>query len=126
MKSHTHTLQTCRFEVDESRRKVEALEAMISDFRQMVANLDYQIVAEQEKAGIDDVNHFAYPTFAKAAIERRDNLAASIKDLEAKLELAQAEMQNAAAEMTRAEQLQLRDRKTLKPLHDHHATHDQS
>ena len=98
---------------------------MISDFRQMVANLDYQIIAEQEKAGIDDVNHFAYPTFAKAAIERRDNLTISVEGLEAKLERARAEMQDAAAEMTKAEQLQIRDKKTLKPQYDLHRPHDQ-
>ena len=126
MMSNTRTVQTCRFEVDEKRRKVEALEVMIGDFRQMVSNLDYQIVAEQEKAGIDDVNHFAYPTFAKAAIKRRDNLTTSIDDLAAKLELARVEMEEAVEEMTKAEQLQFRDKKHLKPQHDVQHPHDPS
>jgi hypothetical protein len=32
-------------------------------------------------AGINDPGHFAYPTYAKAAIQRRDNLSRSINDL---------------------------------------------
>ena len=46
---------------------------MIGDFNQMASHLDRQIAIEQERAGVSDTNHYAYPTFAKAAIQRRDN-----------------------------------------------------
>ena len=63
---------------------------MIGDFNQMATDLDRQIAIEQERAGVSDTNHYAYPTFAKAAIQRRDNLSASAADLEAKLASARA------------------------------------
>jgi flagellar protein FliJ len=80
-----------RFEYDEKRQQVNDLEMMIADFRRMASELDQQIKIEQQTSGISDVNHFAYPTFARAAINRRDNLKASILDLEKRLERARQE-----------------------------------
>jgi flagellar FliJ protein len=65
--------QNQRFEYDEKRQQVSDLEMMIADFRRMASDLDQQIKIEQQAAGVSDVNHFAYPTFARAAITRRDN-----------------------------------------------------
>ena len=109
MKANAQTLHSSRFEVDEKKRKVRDLEAMIDEFRQMIINLDHQIVSEQEKAGISDVNHFAYPTFAKAAIGRRDNLIVSVEDLETKLEQARNEMDEATEQLSKAEELNRRE-----------------
>ena len=124
MKNNQHMLRACQFEVNEKHRKVRDLESMIGDFRQMVINLDHQIISEQEKSGISDVNHYAYPTFAKAAIQRRDNLMVSIEDLEAKLEGAQAEMQVATEDLTKAQQLSNRDSTTTsRRVENHHGSH---
>ena len=76
MKSRDAVIRLKRFEVEEKRRKVAEIEAMIGEFSHMAADLDRQIAIEQERAGISDVNHYAYPTFAKAAIQRRNNLTA--------------------------------------------------
>ena len=86
MRSRKTLIQLRRFEVDERRQIVADIETMMVDLQQMSVDLDRQIQAEQERAGVDDVNHYAYPTFAKAAIQRRDNLNKSVKDLEVKLE----------------------------------------
>ncbi len=64
---------------------------MIADFRRLANDLDQQIKIEQQTSGISDVNHFAYPTFARAAMSRRDNLKSSIADLEKRLERARKE-----------------------------------
>ena len=82
MKSRETLIRLRRFEVDEKRQKVADIEHMIADFNRMATDLERQIEMEQERAGVSDINHFAYPTFAKAAIQRRDNLQASIADLE--------------------------------------------
>ena len=88
MKSRDAVIRLKRFEVEEKQRKVAEIEAMIGEFNNMAADLDRQIAIEQERAGVSDVNHYAYPTFAKAAIQRRDNLATSVAGLEAKLAAA--------------------------------------
>jgi flagellar export protein FliJ len=86
-----NTSSNQRFEYDEKRQQVNDLEMMIADFRRMANDLDQQIKIEQQTSGISDVNHFAYPTFARAAISRRDNLRASIAELEARLERGRQE-----------------------------------
>src|SRR5271157_5841057 len=83
--------QNQRFEYEEKRQQVNDLEMMIADFRRMANDLDQQIKIEQQTSGISDVNHFAYPTFARAAISRRDNLKASIVELEKRLERGRQE-----------------------------------
>ena len=83
--------QNQRFEYDEKRQQVNDLEMMIADFRRMANDLDQQIKIEQQAAGVSDVNHFAYPTFARAAITRRDNLRSSVAELEKRLDRARQE-----------------------------------
>jgi flagellar protein FliJ len=109
MKSRDALIRLKRFEVDEKQRKVAEIEAMIADFQQMAVDLDRQIAIEQERAGITDINHYAYPTFAKAAIQRRDNLAASASGLEARLASARAEVEEACAELRKIELVGDRD-----------------
>ena len=46
---------------------------MISDFNYIAAELDRQIATEEDRAGVFDVGYYAYPTFAKLAIQRRAN-----------------------------------------------------
>ena len=74
MKSRETLIRLKKFQVDEKRRKVAQIEAMIAEFDRMSVDLDREIKAEQERAGIHDPSHFAYPTYAKAAITRRENL----------------------------------------------------
>jgi flagellar protein FliJ len=87
---------------------------MIGDFNHMAVNLDRQIAIEQQRAGVADVNHYAYPTFAKAAIQRRDNLTASAADLQTKLAAARGELDEACEELKRIELLQERDLERLR------------
>lgn len=118
--------QNQRFEYDEKRQQVDDLEMMIADFRRMANDLDQQIKIEQQQAGVSDVNHFAYPTFARAAITRRDNLRSSVGELEKRLDRARQEAVEAFEQLKLSEttgdleaQRQVRPglrRKPLRPL----------
>jgi flagellar export protein FliJ len=66
-------------------------------------------VAEQERAGIHDPSHFAYPTYAKAAMARRENLKRSIDELAAQLSGAKIALAESAEELKRVELLDQRD-----------------
>jgi len=114
MKSRDALIRLKRFDVDEKRRKVADIEAMIGDFNHMAIDLDRQIAIEQERAGISDINHYAYPTFAKAAIQRRNNLAASAADLAARLAAARGELDEACEELKKIELLEERDAERLR------------
>jgi flagellar protein FliJ len=109
MKSRDVLIRLKRFEVDEKRRKVAEIEMMIGDFNHMAGDLDRQIAIEQERSGVSDANHYAYPTFAKAAIQRRNNLLASAVDLQAKLEAARGQLAEALEELGKIELLEERD-----------------
>jgi len=109
MKSRESVIRLKRFQADDKRRQVAQIEAMIAEFERMARDLDDQIVAEQERTGIRDVSHFAYPTFAKAAMQRRDNLLVSANELREKLGGAQEELAIAVEELKKFELLVERD-----------------
>jgi flagellar FliJ protein len=114
MKSRDALSRLKRFDVEEKQRKVAEIETMIGDFNQMANDLDRQIAIEQERAGVSDTNHYAYPTFAKAAIQRRDNLLASAADLELKLANARETLAEAFEELKKIELLEERDAERMK------------
>lgn len=109
MKSRDTLIRLKRFQVDEKRRKVAQTEAMIADFERMAADLDREIAAEEQRAGITDPTHFAYPTYAKAAMTRRDNLLQSAADLKDQLDEAKTELQEAFEDLKKIEILDDRE-----------------
>lgn len=109
MKSRDGLLRLKRFHVEEKRRQVAQIETMIAEFERMAKELNDQVVAEQERSGIHDAGHFAYPTFAKAATQRRDNLAASANELKGQLAGARAEFDEAVADLEKLEAIVQRD-----------------
>jgi flagellar export protein FliJ len=110
MKSRSESLiRLKKFQVDEKRRQVAQIQQMIVDFERMAGELDQQIEIEHQKTGISDVAHFAYSTFAKAALARRDNLLASAHDMKDKLETAQDELTEAVEELKKIELLDQRE-----------------
>lgn len=110
MKSRSESLiRLKKFQVDERRRQVTQIEMMVADFERMASELDQQIEIEQQKTGISDVAHFAYSTFAKAAMQRRDNLLASANDMREKLEAAQDALAEALEDLKKVELLDQRE-----------------
>ncbi len=109
MKNREGLLKLKKFNVDEKRRQVTQIETMLSDFDRMAEDLENQIIQEQKRVGIDDISHFAYPTFARAAAQRRDNLKHSTEELKSQLEKAQDELTEAVSELKKIELLDERD-----------------
>jgi multidrug resistance efflux pump len=111
MKSRESLVRLKQFQVNEKRRQLAQLDAMIAEFDRMAGELELQITAEEKKAGITDISHFAYPTFAKAA-RHRDNLRDSQADLAKQRSTAETLLAEAEAELAKAELLEMRDGKT--------------
>src|SRR5436309_8899367 len=109
MKSRDTLIRLKKFQVDERRRKVAQIEGMIAEFDRMATDLDREITVEQDRAGIHDPTHFAYPTYAKAAITRRDNLKRSADELKTQLEDARLALADAFEELKKVELLDERD-----------------
>jgi flagellar export protein FliJ len=88
---------------------VAQIEGMIAEFERMATDLDREIETEQNRAGIHDPAHYAYPTYAKAAMQRRENLKTSALELKTQLEEAKAALQEAFEELKKVELLDERD-----------------
>ena len=109
MKSRETLIRLKKFQVDEKRRKVAQIEAMIAEFERMATDLEREIKTEQDRAGIHDPAHFAYPTYAKAAIARRENLKRSADELKVQLDEAKGALGEAFEELKKVELLDERD-----------------
>jgi len=109
MKSSDTLIRLKKFQVDEKRRKVAQIESMIADFDRMAVDLEREIRVEQERAGIHDPSHFAYPTYAKAANQRRENIKRSADELKVQLDGAKDALAEAFEELKKVELLDERD-----------------
>jgi flagellar export protein FliJ len=110
MKTRGSLIRLKRFAAEEKRRNLSRIELMIREFTKDSADLDREIAAEEARAGISDPKHFAYPTYAKAAAQRRDNLRRSVEDLKLQLADAKADYDDALAELKKVEALDERER----------------
>lgn len=88
MRNKESLIRLHRFQVDERRRQVTDLEGMLEEFHRRESDLDRQVQREQDKAGITDIGHFAYPMFAKSMLQRRENILQSIDEISKQLDVA--------------------------------------
>jgi flagellar export protein FliJ len=124
MKSRDTLIRLKKFQVDEKRRKVAQIESMIADFDRMAGDLEREIRLEQERAGIHDPAHFAYPTYAKAAIQRRENIKHSGDELKVQLDAAKDALADAFDELKKVELLDERDQMRERAAIDAHEQAD--
>ena len=110
VKSRDHLIRLKRFQVDERRRRVAQIEFMIADFTRMAVDLDREIATEEQRSGISDPTHFAYPTYARAAVVRRDNLKRSTEELKEQMDEAKGLLAEAQEDLKKAENLDGRDK----------------
>ncbi|QRM56564.1 flagellar export protein FliJ [Sinorhizobium sp. BG8] len=109
MRSRESLVRLKEFQVKEKRRQLSQLQMMMSEFDRMSKELESQIAIEEKKSGISDPGHFAYPTFAKAARQRADNLQVSIRELKVQQDAAELSLEEAEAEFAKAAALEVRD-----------------
>jgi flagellar FliJ protein len=84
------------FEVNQNRWRATQIKTMIAEFDWMCIDLGHQIEAEEMRARIYDPTHFAYPTYAKAARERRAKLQRSADALRIELDRLRFKVNEAA------------------------------
>jgi flagellar protein FliJ len=105
MRSRESQIKSYRFRRDEKQRQVNDIDAMIADLMRKYDDLDQQVRTEEQRTGVTDPNHFNYSMSAKATRGRRDNLMRSVNELREQLAVAQNGLNEAAAELRKAELL---------------------
>jgi len=98
MASHQSLVRLKEFQIRQHRRAINQLYIMLADIELLAQNLDQEIRAEEDRTKMHDPKHFAYPTFAKAAIQRRDNLRQSADRLKIQLDSAKNALSEAIEE----------------------------
>jgi len=88
------------FTTSHNRFRAGQIETMIAEFNRLCTDLGQQIEAEEARARIYDPTHFAYPTYAKAARERRANVEESAKALSKELNRLRLEATEASSLLT--------------------------
>lgn len=109
MKLQDTLIRLKRFQVEEKRRRVVQIETMVAEFSKIARDLEQEVAVEEQRAGIFDTAHFAYPTYARAARTRRDNLNRSAAELMTQLEDARARLEEAFDDLSKAQGFDARD-----------------
>lgn len=73
-------------EIEKHNRMASQIQKSIADLSYLADKLKNEISAEERRTKNYDPAHISYPTFAKAAIQRRNNLLNSIDEFKIKLE----------------------------------------
>ena len=109
MRSKDTLLRLHRFPVEEKRRQVGDIEMMMADFRRKQDDLDQQIAYEEQKTGVSDPANFNYSMTAKSIRNRRENLLATIGDLQDQLDRASEAVAEEESELRKIELLAEKD-----------------
>lgn len=85
-------LRLKRFRVDETKRRMAAIDAMKADLERKLADLDDNVAREKQRAGDSDIGRLAFPSFLRSIETRRENLRNTLKEIEREYASAQADL----------------------------------
>src|ERR1700761_7127264 len=95
MKRTNTLVRLRRFRVDDLKRRLATLDGMKADVERKLADLEDSVAREKQRAGDSDIGRLAFPSFLKSIESRRENLRATLKEIERERVTAQADL-NAA------------------------------
>ena len=88
-------LRLKRFRVDETKRRMAAIDGMKADLEKKLADLDDNVAREKQRAGDSDIGRLAFPSFLRSIEARRENLRTTLKEIEREYAAAQLDLTNA-------------------------------
>ena len=95
MKRGDALIRLRRFRVDEMRRTMATLDGMKLDAEHKLADLEDSVVRERQRSGDSDIGRLAFPSFLRSIESRRENLRATLKEIERERYIAQADLNSA-------------------------------
>jgi flagellar export protein FliJ len=82
MKRQDTLIRLRRFRVDDFKRRMATLDGMKADVEKKLADLEESVARERQRAGESDIGRLAFPSFLRSIEDRRENLRATLKDIE--------------------------------------------
>lgn len=95
MKRGDALIRLRRFRVDELKRRMATLDGMKQDAERKLSDLEDSVVRERQRSGDSDIGRLAFPSFLRSIETRRENLRATLKEIEREHSIAHAELSNA-------------------------------
>ena len=92
-------LRLKRFRVDETKRRMAAIDAMRADLERKLTDLDDNVTRERQRAGDSDIGRLAFPSFLRSIESRRENLRHTLQEIEREHQAALANLTNALQEL---------------------------
>jgi len=99
MKRGDSLIRLRRFRVDEMKRWMATLDGMKADAERKLADLEDSVARERQRAGDSDIGRLAFPSFLRSIESRRENLKATLRDIERERVTAQADLNTAFQEL---------------------------
>ena len=82
MKRGDTMIRLKRFRVDDLKRRMATLDAMRTDAERKLSDLEESVARERQRANDTDIGRLAFPSFLRSIETRRENLRATMKELE--------------------------------------------
>jgi flagellar export protein FliJ len=92
MKRGDTLIRLRRFRVDEMKRRMATLDGMKADAERKLSDLEDSVARERHRAGDSDIGRLAFPSFLRSIETRRENLRATLKEIERERVTAQADL----------------------------------
>ena len=92
MKRGDTLMRLKRFRVDDLKRRMATLEGMKSDLERKLSDLEDSVAREKQRANDSDIGRLAFPSFLRSIDSRRENLKATLKEIEREAAQAQADL----------------------------------
>jgi flagellar export protein FliJ len=99
MKRGDSLIRLRRFRVDEMKRRMATLDGMKADAERKLADLEDSVTRERQRAGDSDIGRLAFPSFLRSIETRRENLRATLRDIERERVTAQTDLNTAFQEL---------------------------
>ncbi|HSC60637.1 MAG TPA: flagellar FliJ family protein [Rhizomicrobium sp.] len=82
MKRTDSLMRLKRFRVDDLKRRMGTLDGMKNDLERKLADLEESVAREKQRANDSDIGRLAFPSFLRSIDSRRENLKATLKEIE--------------------------------------------
>jgi flagellar protein FliJ len=92
MKRRDSLMRLKRFKVDDLKRRMTTLDGMKSDCERKLADLEESIAREKQRANDTDIGRLAFPSFLRSIDVRRENLRATLREIERERDMVQGDL----------------------------------
>ena len=99
MKRRASLVRLKRFRVTEPKRSMATLDGMKDDLEKKLADLEESVARERQRAHDSDIGRLAFPSFLRSIETRRENLRATLGELERERAQAQEDLTGAYQEL---------------------------